>query len=97
MEDFDISITDLDEEHDIKGDVAKILGVGYLEVNNQEPSFPVKGIVHHLESTRRCLINLICQHLDQPAVNVIFLFESGNCLSIFSTIYSILLIIHDCI
>lgn len=32
MSEFDNLITDLDEEHDFKEEVAKLFGVGYLEV-----------------------------------------------------------------
>lgn len=77
MIEFDVLITDLDEDREIKVDVAKILGVGYLEVNDTEAKFPVKGIIYGLDS-KRCMINLICQHKKHPALNVFYLFDTGK-------------------
>lgn len=81
---FDILIKDIIEEPNeenqiaisVKRNVAQQLNVDYLSKALNEPTFPVRGAFCSINS--RCFFNLVCKYKEHPAINVIFLFESGE-------------------
>lgn len=74
----DILLTDITPEVIVK--IAKKLKVEYLSRADSVPaSFPVEGLIHG--NNKRLMVNLVCQRFgnhNAPAVNVIFLIDTGS-------------------
>ena len=82
-DDFDVLLTDI-AESDLHL-MAQLEGVGYLNVSNAEPSFPVEGLI--MGAHRRFMVNLLVRRraMADSYRNVIFMVDTGSPYTFLST------------